>query len=76
MANSTQQHPVIDDWDIYQRQALEEYNRKYKANRVLYDIEDAPDGIEISQSGGVYEHNIGGVNYIGQVVTPFDDTGF
>ena len=52
--------------------ALREYNDKFGCSRVLYDIEDAPDGIEISEAGGVYEHNLGGVNYIGIAVTPFE----
>ena len=65
-------------WDKYQIQALAEYNEKYHGAgakfptpRQLHDFELAPDGIEISSDGGVFEHNPGGLNYIGIVVTPF-----
>lgn len=55
----------------YLHNALREYNQQYSCNRKLYDEETAPDGIEISEAGGVYEHNLGGINFIGVVVKPF-----
>ena len=62
----------MEIYDAWQSEALREYNEKFNCCRVLYDVEDAPDGVEISAVGGVYEHNLGGVNYIGEVVKPFD----
>ena len=62
-------------YDKWLKQALEEYNKKFKENRKYYEVPstdyDPADVVEFSDKGDAYPHGIGGTGHIPNAVTPY-----
>ncbi len=63
-------------YDKWQADCLEEYNRKFGENRTLIPEGDYEPGtvVEFAEDGSAYPHGAGGTNWIPNCVTPWEQS--